>query len=274
MSRARSRTRRGHGDHSGHGEEGADERWLVSYSDMITVLMALFIVMFAISSVDQGKYDELRNALSSGFGQTDLGRLDVAEGVVVPPEMMPDPASAPPPETDTEQAALELASLEQLRDEVAAALAAHGLEGAARLTLDERGLTIGLVTSEMFFEPNRADLTTRAVQVLDAVTPAVVASGYNVSVEGHADHRTGTYPFPTNWELSSGRATQVVRHLIGTGGIGPERIAAVGFGDSRPLADGSDPDALAMNRRVDIVVLSDAPESVRQLLPELLSQES
>ncbi|TDE98647.1 hypothetical protein EXU48_00030 [Occultella glacieicola] len=269
---SRAGTTRSRRVHAAHSEEGGDERWLVSYSDMITVLMALFIVMFAISSVDQGKYDELRNALSTGFGQTDLGRVDITEGVVVPPEEMPGPAATPQPETDADRAAVELASLEQLRDHVAAALAADGLAGAARLTLDERGLTIGLVTSEMFFEPNRAELTSRAVQVLDAVTPVVVASRYAVSVEGHADHRTGTYPFPTNWELSSGRATQVVRHMIATGGIGPERIAAVGFGDSRPLADGSAPDALAMNRRVDIVVLSDAPESVRALLPQLLSE--
>lgn len=261
-----SRRRHRHSEHDDEG--GSSERWLVSYSDMITVLMALFIVMFAISSVDQGKYEELRNALTAGFGQTDLGRLDVTEGVVVPPEEMPGPAPTPVADTDKQRAALELASLRELQQQIEEALAAEGLTGAVRITLDERGLTVGLVTSEMFFEPVEADLTARAEQVLDAITGPVAASGLDVSVEGHADHRTGTDPYPTNWELSAARATRVVRHMIDLG-MTETRIAAIGFGDSRPLAPGSDPEDLAMNRRVDIVVLSAAPERVRMLIPEL-----
>ncbi|WP_156253706.1 flagellar motor protein MotB [Pseudactinotalea terrae] len=264
--RARSRSRS-----SQHGDEHADERWLVSYSDMITVLMALFIVMFAISSVDQGKYEELRNALQTGFGTVDEGKIDTAAGVVVAADDVTQVTTGEP--TNLELAVLEVAELRTLQGQIETALEEHGLLESVRVTLNERGLTIGLVTSEMFFEPVDAELTERAEQVLDVISPSVVASPFAVSVEGHADAITQTAPFPTNWELSAARATQVVRHLISSGGIAPERILAIGYGSSRPLAMGTDADALAMNRRVDIVVLSDAPDAVRAFIPHVLQSE-
>ncbi|GAB2972827.1 flagellar motor protein MotB [Actinotalea caeni] len=253
-----------------HDEGGHDERWLVSYSDMITVLMALFIVMFAISSVDQGKYNELKNALSTGFGTVETGKVDPA-GPLTTADAAAEPAEPAEEAGDIELAIAEVAELRALQSQIESALAEHGLSDAVRVTLDDRGLTIGLVTSEMFFEPVDADLTARAEQVLDVIAPAVVASGFAVSVEGHADAIAETSPFPTNWELSATRATHVVRYLIDSGGMAADRILATAYGSSRPLAPGSDAESLAMNRRVDIVVLSDAPDAVRLLIPEVLS---
>jgi chemotaxis protein MotB len=108
-----------------------------------------------------------------------------------------------------------------------------------------------------------------AIRVLDAVGPPLRASPYSVSVEGHADSRQAAYPYPTNWELSSGRETGVVRHLVEVDGIAAERIGAVGYGSARPLAAGTSPSDLALNRRVDIVVLSDQSDAVRSLLAEV-----
>lgn len=273
---ARGRRRRGA---EAEPEHDTSERWMASYMDMVTVLMCMFIVLFSMSVVDKDKYQELKNSLATGFGTTKTEKIDSATGVVVPPEKLHDKAQGftdtktiDAALTDAELAAKELDSLTALEAKIHAALAKQGLASAVDLGLDQRGLTIRLIGSETFFATNKVDLTHKAIQVLDAVAPPLAATVYDVSVEGHADSRTASYPFPTNWELSTGRATQVLRHLVETGGVKPQRIAAVGYGDSRPLASGSSDAALAKNRRVDIVVLSQQPEEVRALIPGILKQ--
>ena len=104
---------------------------------------------------------------------------------------------------------------------------------------------------------------------MNAIAPVLATSGHDVSVEGHADQRSSTAPFATNWELSSARATQVLRDLVERGGMADEHIQAVGFGSSRPLATGGTDADLASNRRVDIVVLSNQSDDVSALLPSL-----
>jgi chemotaxis protein MotB len=105
--------------------------------------------------------------------------------------------------------------------------------------------------------------------VMDAIAPVLRDSSHDVSVEGHADQRSSTAPFATNWELSSARATQVLRDLVERGGLPVEHAQAVGFGSSRPLVQGSTDADLAANRRVDIVVLSNQSDDVSALLPKL-----
>src|SRR5690554_8059925 len=127
----------------GHSEEGhVDERWLVSYADMITVLMCLFIVLFAMSSVDQQKYEQLANSLATGFGATDVGAIDTAEGVVVPEDMVD---ATDVGFTDLELAIQEVERLDALRDEIDARLKKKNLQNTVEYELDERGLTVRLV---------------------------------------------------------------------------------------------------------------------------------
>lgn len=262
-----SRRRRGG---RGHSEEGhVDERWLVSYADMITVLMCLFIVLFAMSSVDQAKYEQLANSLATGFGATDIGAIDTAEGVVVPEEMVDAEEVG---FSDLELAIQEVESLRTLMEQIDANLAASGLAHTVEYELNERGLTVRLVGSETFFDGNSIALSPVAVRVLDSVAPVLRESGYDVSVEGHADKRPSVYPYATNWELSSGRSTQVLRRLVEWGGVPATRIGSIGYGDARPLASGHTPADLAKNRRVDIVVLSDSPESIRSLIPMVVER--
>jgi chemotaxis protein MotB len=262
-----SRRRRGNSDHAEN--EHVDERWLVSYADMITVLMCLFLVMFAMSSVDQQKFELLKNSLATGFGATDVGAIDTAEGVVVPEEEVNNEAEG---FTDLELAILEVDRLQELKDRISDTLEQQGLMHTVEFRLDERGLTIRLVGSETFFNPNQIDLVGVAPQVLDSIAPVLTAALNDVDIEGHADHRPSMAPYPTNWELSSGRATQVLRRLVEVGGVPPERVASVGFGSSRPVTAGTSPDDLAQNRRVDIVVLSDQPETVRALIPQVIEK--
>lgn len=263
--RGRSRGRGLEEEHVEH----VDERWMASYMDMVTVLMCMFIVLFAMSSVDQEKFLQLKNSLATGFGTTDVGKIDTAKGVVVTKDKVAQ--SEVTGFTDVDLAAAEVKDLTSVKDALQAAVDAKGVAQQVQFTIDERGLVIGLIGSEAFFEPNLANLSSQAVQVLDAVAPILAANTREVKVEGHADRHGVTTNYPTDWELSAGRATAVLRRLVEFGGVGQERISAVGYGSARPFADGADLAAQAQNRRVDVVLLSSQPEAVRKLIPDIIS---
>ncbi|MCX7522390.1 flagellar motor protein MotB [Microbacterium sp. STN6] len=261
----------------GEPEHDTSERWMASYMDMVTVIMCMFIVLYSMSVVDKDKFQELKNSLATGFGTTKTEKIDSAQGVVLPKDLLNKDAQGftkveQKAMTDRELAEQELDSLAALEQKIHDALAAQQLASSVDLKLDERGLTIRLIGSETFFATNKIDLSNKAVRVLDAVAPPLRETPYSISVEGHADARSAAYPYPTNWELSSGRATQVLRHLVEQDAIVPTRISAVGFGDTRPLSTGTTPADLAKNRRVDIVVLSTQPEEVRALIPGILQE--
>ncbi|MUK01417.1 OmpA family protein [Vibrio cholerae] len=133
--------------------------------------------------------------------------------------------------------------------------------------IDERGLTIRLVGSETFFLPDSSQLTEQTLRVLESVGPVLASVPNEVGIEGHTARLPDTVPRPLDWELSTDRAVNVVRNLIDTGGVPAPRLSAIGFGESRPLAPGTSEAELELNRRVDIVVHSDEPESVRALIP-------
>ena len=304
-AKARGRTHRR--PRGGHEEEHENsERWLLSYVDMVTVLMCLFIVLFAISQVDQTKYVALRDSLSAGFhdnasssvlagssgtldGQSIVPATAVQAGTAgmvnadaglglqgAQPTVAPKPKPTPADPNAVSPALLaaaqaEAAHLEGLRDQLAALLAANGLDGAVRFSITERGLVMGLVADDVFFGPASAKLTATAERVLDVAGPTLDSIGEQISIEGHANTIPVSGRYATNWELSADRATQVLRHLVETDGLPPTRIMSVGFGDSRPLAAGDSADAMVANRRVDLVVLSGAPEQVRNLLTAVMA---
>lgn len=263
MSTARRARGRGHEEDS-HDEP--DERWAVSYADMVTVLMCLFIVLFAVSNVDKTKFEMLANSLATGFGQESTeGGADTAEGMIIPPELQDDDGVV----DLAARAAAEYESLEEIRDRMSASLASQGLQNTVEFVIDDRGLQVGLVGAETFFADNSTDLSAKADAVLDSIGDVLITVDNQVSVEGHADHRQSADPFPTNWELSGGRATKVARFLVEHEGVGGPRVKATAFSDTRPIVKGDSPQALASNRRVDIVVESTEEEQVRALIPAL-----
>jgi chemotaxis protein MotB len=166
----------------------------------------------------------------------------------------------------------EVDELAALKEQIRTALGNVGLADSVRFVIDERGLTVRLVGTETFFETGSAVLTRQAGQILDAISPSLVGTTHDVSVEGHADYRRSVAPYPSNWELSADRAVHVLRHLVEVGGVPQGRIAAVGFGSARPIATGKSPAELAANRRVDIVVLSNESDAVRALLPKIVDK--
>jgi chemotaxis protein MotB len=260
MSAPRRRTRGGDAEHH------VDERWMASYMDMVTVLMCMFIVLFAMSSVDADKFRALSNSLATGFGQEPSETADTSEGYVVPADLRAEEPSEPTPLDLAEQ---EFDDLTSIRDQIDAGLAAQGLQEAVSYDIDARGLTIRLVGAETYFEGNRVDLSAKAVSVLGVVGAVLATIEHEIRVEGHADPHGSSGPYPTDWELASGRATQVVRFFVERGGVAATRAGAVGFGSSRPIANGADASSIALNRRVDVVVLSSQPEEIRSLVEDL-----
>ncbi|MBC7441956.1 MAG: flagellar motor protein MotB [Ramlibacter sp.] len=248
--------------------EHVDERWMASYMDMVTVLMCMFIVLFAMSTVDQAKFLQLKNSLATGFGVVDVGKVDTAKGVVVTKDKVNQAEVTG--FTNLDLAVAEVADLTAAQKALQGAVDAKGLGQLVQFTIDSRGLTIGLVGSEAFFAPNLANLSPQAELVLDAIAPVLASNTREVKIEGHADRHGITLNYPTDWELSSARATAVLRRLVESGGVAQERISAVGFGSARPVADGADLAAMAQNRRVDVVLLSNQPDAVRALIPSVL----
>ena len=289
MSAPKGRGRRRHVEE----EHENSERWLISYSDMITVLMALFIVLFAISQVDQDKYIALRQSLAAGFnpGSPHVSVLDGNNGLMdgsTPAdqdlsestagmvsgdaglgEQAKNPSALDPNDPNVAAAQVELAHLDGIRDQMAQALAEQGLSNQVTFRMTERGLAVGLVANDVFFAAESAVLTPTADHVIDTLAPTLAAISEQISVEGHANVVPTSGRYPTNWELSADRAAKVVRHLVEADNLPASRLSAVGFGDTRPLEPGSDEASLAANRRVDVVILSGAPEAVRALLPVL-----
>jgi chemotaxis protein MotB len=284
---------RGRGRRKEHEEEEAEnhERWAVSYADMMTVLVGLFIVLYSISQVDQAKFEELRQSLAVGFGhqapsmlEGSTGALTGVEVTEITPELAPEAGAATTPvvtpttvegETEEERnlaaAAAEYDRLEAIANQVNDALMIQALNDRVRFRVTERGLIIGMVADDVFFTAASAQLSDTAGRVIDTITPVLVALPDEIAVEGHANILPVSGRYATNWELSADRATQVLRRMVEVGGLPGARVSATGFGDARPLDDpGLDP--LEANRRVDVVVLSGLPEAIRMLLPVLAAQ--
>ncbi|PZF59647.1 hypothetical protein DEJ23_01005 [Curtobacterium sp. MCSS17_008] len=293
--RGRGRKRGGHDE-----AEHPDERWMASYMDMITVLMCMFLVLFAMSSVDQEKYMALKESLATGFGEVESGKIDTASGTVVSKAEVTedgegyatdetdadhstaasgaedtnvDPASTdvPPVTTKADLAAArrELDDLRAIEAAIQGNLRKAGETSKVQFAVDDRGLTVRLVGSETYFATNSADLSDQARRIMDAIAPVLRTSAHDVSVEGHADQRNSTAPYATNWELSAARATGVLRDLVERGGMPADHVQSVGFGSSRPLAKGATDADNTLNRRVDIVVLSNQDQDVSALMPAL-----
>lgn len=255
MANRRHKKGGGHDDEPPH----MDERWAVSYLDMVTVLMCLFIVLFSMSTVDEKKYDLLANSLATGFGKVDNGKI---EDLVLLGEQKD-------PKTDLEKAKQELDSLQEIQKELTKALKADGMIQDVEMEIGDVGLVIRLVSTETFFKPNASALTTRAKKLLSTSSKVLKKSPYDLRVEGHADYRTGTGSYATNWELSSDRAVKVLRQMVEDGKVKSTKISAIGYGSSKPVAKGVNEKALSKNRRTDIVVVSDKSDSVRALVKSL-----
>jgi chemotaxis protein MotB len=168
---------------------------------------------------------------------------------------------------DATAAAKEAENMKKVENKISDALQKEKLLGSVKFTIDRRGLVVTVVTNEVVFAGNRADLKPGGEKILDAIAPTLTKLPNNIEVDGNTNQlKAKTTLYPSGWELSAARASTTVRYLSGHG-IAKNRMSAVGFSDTKPLIDPSDPRSITVNRRVDIVVLTTLPADQAALLP-------
>ena len=233
------------------------ERWLVSYADFVTLLFAFFVVMYAVSSVNEGKYRVLSDALTSAFGNMpDRHRL---VGPVDPvPQFVPPRASARKRARLFAETARERERLATLSQQMLQALNPLVSQGKVTVSWSARGVTLEL-NANTLFKQGQAALESEAVASLSELVPVLKSDPHAVEVAGHTDDvPISTAEFPSNWELSAARAVSVIR-LLSDAGIAPGRFTAIGHGANLPIDTNETAEGRARNRRVAITVLSSVP---------------
>ncbi len=214
------------------------ERWLLTYADMITLLLALFIILFSISSINKVKFKALAHDMSGGFNGADA-------------------TNRPPPaertsEADTQSLAALAAALHKYVRE-------RKLMANVDVRIEKRGVVVSLRTDSAMFESGSAVLEPQAGQIIHALAGFLLTPSQRqrrLKIEGNTDDVPIATPlYPTNWELSTSRAVAVTRHLSEADGLSPERLSAIGFAQWHPLVANTTTANRLLNRRVDIVVL-------------------
>jgi chemotaxis protein MotB len=281
MARGRSRGRR----RGGAQHEESNERWLLTYADMITLLMALFMVLFSISSVNVSKYEVLQHSLKAAFsgailpGGKSIAEQGATDNASKAPSSMQLQASVPviaqnattsSPSTASQiaqgtgtgasaaqeaAAAHEASEFAQIKRELDAYAASHGFSKSVQTSIERRGLVIKVLTDDLLFESGQANLDPRADSLLAEIGQLLnIDETHPISVEGNTDNvPIHSSIYPSNWELSTARASTVVRFLIEKG-VSPARLTATGNADERPVDSNATAAGRARNRRVEIVM--------------------
>lgn len=235
------------------------ERWLISYADFITLLFAFFVVMYAVSVVNEGKYRTLSDALGSAFG----GRsARTAPSEVQAPILLPNIVAR----RRAEAMRREKEKLTTLARDLTSTLAPLVKEGKVRVTQNSRGVSVE-INASVLFNSGDATLTAESREALQALAVLLKNDPHALQVEGHTDNQQIRRPiFPSNWELSAARAGAVVR-LFADAGVPPARMTVVGHADNIPVAPNDTPDGRARNRRVAVTILSALPDTTTDISP-------
>ena len=232
------------------------ERWLISYADFITLLFAFFVVMYALSVVNEGKYRVFSDALGSAFG----GRASVSRPASEAAISLPNLAAR----RRADALRRERERLTTLARELTSTLAPLVKEGKVRVTQNSRGVSVE-INASVLFDSGEATLHADSREALRALAVLLKGDPHTLQVEGHTDPapiRSST--FPSNWELSAARASAVVRLFIDSG-VAAARMTVVGHGSNIPVAANDDPEGRARNRRVAVTILSALPDTATEI---------
>jgi chemotaxis protein MotB len=241
------------------------ERWLVSYADFITLLFAFFVVMYAVSSVNEGKYKVLSSSLTNAFknttGQPGGQPLTVMPGsppILSRPIVKADNKSADLKKVE-EKKSEKRQQMKSVANNIMEALQPLVAQGKVRLLETSRGVTIE-INDSILFPAGQSKLQTASSSAMGAIAQVLADTDFPITIEGHTDNVPISTPqFPSNWELSAMRATTVLR-LFNDSGVGAERLTAIGYGETRPIETNTTTEGRARNRRVSILIDSNRPE--------------
>jgi len=262
-----------------HEEEGGSERWLVSYADFITLLFAFFTTLYAISTVDAQKMGKMVTSMRASFDSTVFEpgsrQLSISKGSggtnasesIIQNRQIPNSIKisdktikewkgmAGSPQKQVLSGTNAMARLQKGMDTL---LKSDVMKGKVQTRLETRGLVISLGENGVF-DSGSDQIKPEGKALLDTIATSLVTVGNYVRIEGHTDNvPISTAQFPSNWELSTARATAVVYQLIVKFGMKPDLISAAGYAEYRPAASNDTVEGRARNRRVDIIVLNPA----------------
>jgi len=243
------------------------ERWLISYADFITLLFAFFVVMYAISSVNEAKYEDLSNALDGAFST--IKKEGTPPKVIQPIQIGQTPTTISPitldhPTSTEESQKQRKLSAEILKERRQLELVSKKFENILQpyikndlIKVKKNDFWIELeMNSKLLFASGEAELSNQARPVLRKIARSIKDVPNVINIEGYTDNiPIDTVEFPSNWDLSAARATSVVREFIDNG-ISPKRLAAVGYGEFHPVADNNTEQGRFKNRRVVLVLMS------------------
>ncbi|MEK6662239.1 MAG: flagellar motor protein MotD [Pseudomonadota bacterium] len=240
------------------------DRWLVSYADFITLLFAFFVVMYAISSLNEGKYRVLSDSLVTAFKN--------APSSAMPAHLDQPPQPTSRPITAAKKLGVEVdpklkkqtEDMRQVAQDLLKVLAPLVKDNQVKITQSLRGVTLE-INASVLFAPGQAILQAESAKALAAVAQVLAPVPNRIQIEGHTDDAPiSTVYYPSNWELSSARASSVVR-LFDLNGVNAERMVAIGYADNRPVVPNTDNESRARNRRVTVLIISELQDKLKEI---------
>ncbi len=211
-------------------DESERNRYLITYADVITLLLGLFIILYAASNIDVKKYEKMKDALESSFGGTKIIGL---EGKISGFEFPAD----------------------QLKEKLTKLINDNGYGNVIRLEENERGIIIHIL-DEILFTSGEAELTKNSLSVLKNIAGILKNIPNDIRIEGHTDNvPIETAKFPSNWHLSVTRALNTAYYLINSEQLQPDRVSIIGYSEYQPIATNQNPEGRTLNRRVDILII-------------------
>jgi chemotaxis protein MotB len=217
--------------------------WMATYGDMVTLLLCFFVLLFSFATLDVQKFQAIAQSMSGSLGVLDSGMTLSMEPLI----------NSFPADSPTEEAE----EFQKLYEEMSEYIKENNLQASITLRLDERGLLVRFL-DDVLYDSGKADLTPNARNIINKVAEIIRQNEKNIRVEGHTDNvPINTFRFPSNWELSTTRAVNVVKYLIEENGINAYRLSASGYSDQHPVADNNTAEGRQKNRRVDMVILRD-----------------
>ncbi|AHF07815.1 OmpA/MotB family protein [Desulfitobacterium metallireducens] len=277
-------------------EKDNGERWLLTYSDLITLLMVFFVVLYSMSQIDANKFKAVAESLNAALGgggptaQIDVGQSPSGPSIF---ETGNPQSNTQNPGTNKEidksvnaqnagqgtqpgqgNSDAENMTIEGIKSKLDKFAADNGIQTQLVSSVEERGLVIS-IQETLLFESGSADVTPRAREILDKINTVLASAPNYIKVEGHTDNLPiSTTRFPSNWELSVLRATNVLHIMAAPGTISPDRLSAAGYGEFRPLTSNDTDAGRARNRRVDLVILRSKYDSTEPGSPAASSSNS
>ncbi|MCF8009841.1 MAG: OmpA family protein [Clostridiales bacterium] len=221
------------------------DRWLVTYADMMTLLLIFFIIMYTISQVDANKFESLANSLANAMG---------AGGMVLE---SPGPSVVPGNSQSSGKDLSEREQLEKIREKLQASVNNMGLSAKITTHTKKRGIVLSF-QEEVLFDLGSARIRPSAKKIIKKIAPVLAQTDNYIRIEGHTDNLPiHTQKYPSNWELSGARAITVLKQLLQSSDLIPSRMSALAYSKYRPREPNDTPNNRQLNRRVNIVILRD-----------------